>query len=156
MNTRHKFFWEIGEMMRSDPDIYFLTGDLGYSYIEGIQEKYPDRVINCGCIEQSMVGIAVGMAIAGKKPYVYSTTPFLLFRALEQIRNDVVRMCTNVKIIGVSMSGFLGFTHNLLHPEEDINICKNISMKYLAPKLEEVERDIGRVYKSKEPFYIRL
>lgn len=157
MNSRNIFFKTLEELMEKDKDIMFLTDDLGYSYMEKIQEKFPEQFINCGCIEQSMIGIAVGMAMAGKKPYVYGTTPFILFRPLEQVRNDIAQMGFNIKLIGVAHSGFLGFTHNLLHEKEDVVICKNIKLKSYIPKtLKRVHDIILETYKSNKPVYIRL
>lgn len=157
LNPRIIFFDELYKIMKKDKDVIFLTGDLGYSYIEKIQKKFPKQVINCGCIEQSMVGIAVGLSLSGKKPYIYSTVPFLLFRALEQIRNDVVQEDNNVKLIGVSMTGFLGYTHNLLHPKEDMWLCENIGLDYFVPKTEkQIRRIINNTYKSNKASYVRL
>lgn len=156
LNTRHIFFRELEKLMSKDKDVMFLTGDLGFSYMEGIQKKYPEQFINCGTLEQSMVGIAVGLAMTGKKPYVYSTLNFLLFRALEQIRNDVVQEKKNVKLIGVSMSGFLGYSHNMLHDKEDINICKNIGLNYYIPDKKSLSGVMKDTYEDKNPVYIRL
>jgi transketolase len=155
-NTRKKFFIALRKLAAQDKDIIFLTGDLGYSYMEDFQAEFPDQFINCGCIEQSMIGIAVGLAMAGKKPYVYSTLNFLLFRALEQVRNDVCYMENNVKLIGVSMSGFIGFTHNRLHETEDVALCKNIGLRCYTPGIGEVNDLLIKVNKDKEPVYIRL
>jgi len=156
MNTRHKFFDTLDKLMEKDKRIIFLTGDLGYSYMEKIQEKYPNRFVNCGTIEQTMIGIASGLARCGYKPYVYSTVPFLLYRPLEFIRNDVVQQNMNVKLIGVSMSGFLGCSHNLLHDKEDINVCKNIGLKSYVPNLQNIQKIIIKSYKINKPAYIRL
>jgi transketolase len=156
MNTRHIFFDTLDKLMKKDNKVIFITGDLGYSYMEKIQEKYPDRFINCGTIEQTMIGIASGLARCGFKPYVYSTVPFLLYRPLEFVRNDIVQQKTNVKLIGVSMSGFLGYSHNLLHNKEDINVCKNIGLRSYIPKLKDVSEIINKAYRSKKPCYIRL
>ena len=157
MNTRHIFFEELDKLMAKDKDVIFITGDLGYSYMEGIQQKYPDQFINAGCIEQSMIGIVAGLAMTGKKPYVYSTVPFLLFRPLEQVRIDITFQNLNVKLIGVSMSGFLGTTHNLLHNKEDINVCRNIGLKYYIPMTNEaVAGIIKKTYKLNTPVYVRL
>jgi transketolase len=152
-NTRHIFFEILEKLMEIDKDIIFLTGDLGYSYVEEIQYKFPDQFINCGCMEQSMIDIAVGLSLAGKKPYVYSTLNFLLFRALEQVRNDIVCMKSNVKLIGVGISGFLGFSHNRLHEKEDINICKNIGLKYFVPK---TKGELTKILNNEGQFYVRI
>jgi transketolase len=156
MGTREIFFNTLTKLMENDGSIVFITGDLGYPFLEPLGKKFPDRVMNIGTMEQSMIGIACGMARAGLKPYVYSTTNFLLFRTLEQVRNDVVYQKMNVKLIGISMSGFLGMSHNLLHKKEDINLCKNIGLKSYTPKLKEVESIIKKTYKIKKPIYVRL
>lgn len=156
MGTREIFFETLDKLMSKDEKIIFITGDLGYPFLDKIGKKYPDRILNIGTMEQTMVGIAAGLAKSGFKPYVYSTVNFILFRALEQVRNDVVCEKVNVKLIGISMSGFLGITHNLLHKKEDINLCKNIGLKSYTPKLKEVKSIIIKSYRSKKPIYIRL
>ncbi len=155
---RKQFFQYLGELAEKDKNIIFLTGDLGFGYFESFRDKFPNQFINCGCIEQSMVGIAAGLARSGKKPYVYSTSPFLVFRALEQIRNDIAYQNLNVKFIGVSHSGFLGFSHQLLGQENEDDILKNLpNIKYYSPITAiELEGVMKESYKSKEPAYIKL
>ena len=101
------------ELARKDENIMFLTDDLGFGFFEEFKNRFPKQFINCGVIEQSMTGIAAGLALGGKKPYIYGTIPFVLMRNYEQIRDDIAYANLNVKIIGYSMSGFIGFTHNL-------------------------------------------
>ena len=124
-DLRIQFFENLINLAEKDKQIIFLTGDLGYSKFEKFRDKFPKQFINCGCVEQSMVGIAAGLALSGKKPYVYSTAPFLLFRALEQIRDDVCYQNLNVKIVGTSASGLLGWSHNLEGTENQDDILKN-------------------------------
>lgn len=152
---RTHFFNYLSELAEKDKDIIFITGDLGYSYFEKFEKKFPDQFINCGCMEQSMINIAVGLALAGKKPYVYSTIPFLLFRPLEMVRNNIVQMKNNVKLFGVAHSGFLGFSHNMINPNEDINVCRNIGLKYFIPNSPEKFREflLDNKYKS---YYARI
>ena len=155
---RKQFFKYLIELTKRDKNIIFLTGDLGFGYFEELRDKFPNQFINCGTIEQSMVGIAAGLARAGKKPYVYSTAPFILFRAYEQLRNDVAYQNLNVKLIGCSVSGFLGFSHNLEGKENEWDMLKNLpNIKYYDPKNEiELEQAIFKSYKNKEPAYIKL
>jgi transketolase len=155
-NTRHIFFEVLEKIMEKDKKVVFITGDLGYSYMERIQKRFPKQFINAGCMEQSATGIAVGLSMAGFKPYLYSTLNFILFRNLEQIRNDVVVANNNVKIIGVSMSGFIGFTHNRLHTKEDTNLCENIGLKAYTPTLKGLDKLLIKTSKNTKPCYIRL
>jgi transketolase len=155
---RRDFFNQLAGLAKNDQDIVFLTGDLGYSFFEDFQKQFPKQFINCGIAEQSMVGIAAGLALSGKKPYCYSTAPFLVCRALEQIRDDVSYQNLNVKFIGVSISGFIGFTHNLEGTENEEDLLKNLpNIKRYYPKTaEELKSVILESYNSKFPAYIRL
>lgn len=153
---RKLFFKTLIKLAQKDKDIILLTDDLGYSFYEKYAEKLPNQFINCGCMEQSMIGIACGLAMSGKKVYIYGTTNFLLFRALEQVRNDIVQQKLNIKIIGTTHSGFLGFSHNLLHSKEDINLCENIGLKSYKPSLKTLEKLLIKTYNNKETCYIRL
>lgn len=137
MSDLRKAFWNsMCEIAEQDKDVIVITGDLGYSFMETYANKYP--FINVGCIEQSMVGIAAGLALAGKKPYVYSGVPFILFRAYEQLRDDVAYNNLDVKLCGTGASGFLGFTHNLQGTENETDLLKNLpNIKARFPKNEE-------------------
>ena len=97
-----------------DPRYYLLVCDMGFGKIDGLKLFYPDRIINCGIMEQGTVGIASGMAESGLIPIVYSIASFLVYRALEQIRNNIVLRCKNVKLIGNGSGDFfksLGACH---------------------------------------------
>lgn len=152
------FFKYLSELVKKDKNIVFLTGDLGYSFFEGVRDKFPRQFINCGIAEQSMIGIAAGLALSGKKPYCYSTVPFLLYRTLEQIRDDICYQNLNVKLIGASVSGFLGFTHNLEGKENEEDLLKNLpNIKRYYPKTEkELKNVLLKMYKSNNPAYIRI
>jgi transketolase len=97
---RKTFFKYLHKKMKEDVDIVALTGDLGYGGFDNIKADFPDRFINCGASEQAMMGIAVGLALSGKKVFVYSITPFLIFRAFETIRNYLSNERIPVCLIG--------------------------------------------------------
>lgn len=154
---RKQFFKCLDDIASRDKSVVFLTGDLGFSFMEDFQKKYPKQFINCGCIEQSMIGIAAGLAKGGKKPYCYSTIPFLLFRAYEQVRDDVCYNNANVKLIGVSMSGFIGFTHEIA-PDEDLKVLDglpNIEC-YFPQNKNDLAQAMEVCYERGTPAYIRI
>ena len=135
MDTRQLFFALLEQIAETEPKLMFLTGDLGYSFMEDFAEKYPDRFINCGIAEQNMVGVAAGLAHRGMKPVVYSGAKFLLYRAIEQIRDDVVYQGLDVKFVGTGAAGFLGFTHNLADSENPKHIVTRIpDFRYAEPR----------------------
>lgn len=132
MSDLRKPFWEeMVKICKEDRNALLLTGDLGYPFYKEFKRQCPWAFINAGCAEQSMVGIAAGMARGGKKPYVYSGSIFLLMRAYEQIRDDIAYNGVDVKLIGTGAAGFLGFTHNYIEPENEWDLIKNIPLRFV-------------------------
>lgn len=86
---RKEFFKYLYELMQKNKSIIVLTGDLGYGGFDQIRDEFPDRFVNCGAAEQAMMDIAVGLALEGKIPVVYSITPFLLYRPYETLRTYI-------------------------------------------------------------------
>lgn len=133
-DLRRDFFNEMCEIAENDKDVILITGDLGYSFCEEYAKKYPKQFLNIGCMEQSMIGIAAGMALAGKKPFVYSGSIFLLMRPYEQVRDDIAYNNLNVRLIGTGASGFLGFTHNLGFSESEKALLDGLpNIRYSKP-----------------------
>ena len=160
MDKRKIFFEELIALAEHDEKIVLIIPDVGFSFTEEFALKFPDRYFNFGVTEQSCVVIASALALAGFKPYVYSMINFVLFRPAEMVRNAVVHHEANVKLLGVKGSEkykFLGFSHNMSHPTEDIDFCKNIGLRASAPETEHDLRSVLRnTYLSEEPIYIRL
>ena len=107
-DLRQAFFDEMEILAEEDENVIVMVGDLGYSFVEGYQERYPRQFINAGAAEQNMVGVASGLAYGGKRPYVYTGSLFAVARPYEFVRDDVAYNNTNVKVIGTGASGFLG------------------------------------------------
>ncbi len=145
-------------LARKDKSIYLLNGDLGFSVLEVFEKEFPERYINCGIAEQNMMGIAAGLAIEGKKVYVYSIIPFAIFRCFEQIRNDISYHNLDVKIIGNGTGlayGIFGPTHFAI---EDIAVMRVLpNMAVLSPSDPiEMEQLVLQSYKMPNPTYIRM
>ena len=159
-DSRRTFIDALIELAERDSNIILATCDVGFNYLTNFQERFPDRFLNLGVTEQSAIMICVGLATEGMKPYFYSMINFVLFRPAEMVRNGIVCHKVPVTLIGVKGSSsykFLGFSHNLLHPKEDINFCKNIGLDSYIPKNnKEVKKVIKWVYESNKPAYVRL
>ena len=154
---RRAFVKTLAELAKKDKRIYLLTGDLGYRALEEFAKKFPDRFIECGVAEQNMMGVAAGLALSGKKPYVYSIVPFVTLRCLEQIRNDICYQNLDVKIIGIGGGfsyGTLGATHSVL---EEVAILRALpNMTVLCPAdLSATEELMLKAYQTNTPAYIR-
>ena len=112
--------------MERDPRVVLIAGDLGFGVLRPVKERFPDRLINAGIAEQSMVGLAAGLAMTGRKVVVYSIGNFPTLRPLEQIRNDCAYHGADVKIVCVGggfVYGSLGMSH---HATEDMAVLRAI------------------------------
>ena len=155
---RNTFIKEIISQSEKNKDIYLITSDLGFRSFEPFKEKFPDRFINVGVSENNMIGIGAGMALQGKKVFVYSILPFLIFRSLEQIRNIICHNNLDVKLIGGG-GGFSysvqGISHNT---SEDLSIIRslpNINVFNPGSKIE-TELALSIIFNSTGPSFIRL
>ena len=77
---RAEFAEAIIKEFSRQPNLVFLTGDLGYLALEKVREMLKKKFINAGVAEQNMMSVAAGLAYEGFIPWVYSIAPFVLFR----------------------------------------------------------------------------
>lgn len=157
---RREFIDTLIELAEKDDKIFLIIPDVGFNYVESFKARFPDRFLNTGVTEQSTILLASAMALDGWKPYVYTMINFALFRPGEMVRNGMVCHNAPVTLLGVKGSSsykFLGFSHNLLHEEEDFEFCKNIGLKSYHPKSnEDVRETILKAYQENKPCYVRL
>jgi len=158
-NFRKEIINSIMPYFRKDKRYYLLVCDMGFSVIDRMKEEFPERIINCGVMEQSTVGIAAGMSMSGLIPVVYSIVNFLVFRALEQIRNDVVLQNLNVKFIATGVNDyfkFLGSSHCC--GDNDIRIMELIQMKVYNPykNRKSFNELVDEWISDNKPGYIRV
>jgi transketolase len=127
-DCREAFAKTIEALAEQDARIVAVVNDsVGSSKLVGFQKRFPDRLINVGIAEQTMVGLAAGLSNSGKIPFVCAASCFLTGRALEQIKADVAYSEANVKLAGMSPGmayGELGPTH---HSIEDLAWTRSIA-----------------------------
>jgi transketolase len=154
---RKVFVKEMVKHMKKNKRIYFLTADQGWGIVDEIKKKFPDRFINCGISEQAMIGIAAGLAIAGKTVFCFAITPFLLERPYDFIKTLVHYDQNNIKLIGTGRDKdykTLGYTHWCT---ADAKLLEDFKIEQFWPeKAEELPAILERAIKIKKPFYINL
>jgi transketolase len=141
-----------------NPEMIFLTGDLGFQALEPLQAVLGERFINAGVAEQNMVTVAAALARQHFEVWVYSIAPFCYARPFEQIRNDIALHDLPVTLIGNGGGygyGVQGPTH---HAIEDYGVLLTLpQMRVFAPVFDEdVEAVIGLAGTSAHPAYVRL
>jgi len=144
--------------MATNPDIYLITGDLGYGLWDGIRDDYPDRFYNVGSSEMVMMGAAIGLAMDKKIPYVYSITPFAIYRPFEMIRNYLDHEKIPVNIIGGGRDkeyGYLGFSHWSHDDKKIMSVFDNVK-SFWPENEEEMAITFNQTLTEKVPTYINL
>ena len=152
---RRKFGYLINKIAEKDKKVVLLVGDIGYGIFDDFRKNHPKRFFNMGICEQSLIGVASGMALEGLKPWVYTITPFLIERPFEQIKLDINQQKANVKLVGFADYPNLGPTHSELNAKKLMSLFKNIKSFY--PKnSEETKKFTFQSYKSDKPCFISL
>ncbi|HPI93290.1 MAG TPA: transketolase C-terminal domain-containing protein [Deltaproteobacteria bacterium] len=141
------------------PDIVALTADLATSTKIGrFGKKYPERFINVGIAENSMFGMAAGLALAGLRPVVSTFAAFTSLRSAEQVRTDICYQNLNVKIIsthaGISF-GQAGSTH---HCTEDLAVMRSFANMTVIVPADGLETGnaVAAAMEWPGPVYIRV
>jgi len=156
INQRQQFPISVLEIMDKDERVVVLLGDIGVFAFQPVFEKYPKRIYNVGICEQSMVGMAAGLAMAGFIPIVHTIEPFLVDRAFEQIKIDFGHQELKGTIIGVDVEPTapnLGYTHQCKHALDHMSHVQG--MKVFAPESpEELDTILKQNYERLN--YIRI
>ena len=144
--------------MKVNKDIWVVTMDLGYKMWDQIRDDFPDRFINVGAAEQAGMGIACGLALEGKIPFVYSITSFLLYRPFETIRTYINHEKINVKLVGSGRGADYhvdGFSHFAGDDEATMKLFPNIVSWWPVDK-EMIPNAVKAMVKNGKPTYINL
>ena len=152
---RRKFGKLINELAKKDKKIVLLVGDIGYGIFDDFRKNHPKRFFNLGICEQSIIGVASGMALEGLKPWVYTITPFLIERPFEQIKLDIDQQKVNVKLVGFADYPKLGPTHAELNAKKTMSLFKNIK-SYFPKNSSETSKFVKMSYNSTNPTFISL
>lgn len=157
--TRDGFGKGTVEAGKTDSRIVVLCADLAESTrADWFQKEFPDRFVEVGIAEQNMVGIASGMALAGKIPFVASYAAFNPGRNYEQIRTMVALNNLPIKVCGMHAGvsvGPDGATHQML---EDIGLMRLLpNMTVIAPgDVEEARKAVMLASQTDGPVYLRF
>lgn len=155
---RDAFIRAIYSETKKNRNVLCLVGDIGQFLLRDYIRDFPGNFYNLGAAEGNMMGVASGLALSGKIPFVYTITPFATSRAYEQVKDDVCYNGANVKIVGIGSGisyGTMGSTH---HSLEDLAIMRVLpGMTILAPgDPQEVEEAMMAAVRIRGPVYIRL
>ena len=131
-DCRDAFARTLENLAESDQRIVAVVNDsVGSSKLGGFKKKFPDRLVNVGIAEQTMVAVGAGLANGGMIPFVSAAACFLTARALEQIKADVSYSNVNVKLVGQFSGvayGELGPTHHSIEDIAWLRLFRNLTV----------------------------
>ncbi|MBL4759661.1 MAG: hypothetical protein JKY80_02250 [Mariprofundaceae bacterium] len=157
---RNAFAETLYQSAKIDKRLSIVVADISPAgSIAKFHKENPERFINVGVAEQTMIGICAGMALKGMRPFAYTIAPFTLYRPFEIIRDDLCYQNLAVTVVGMG-SGVvysnLGSTH---HSQEDIAVAGALpNMQILAP-CDPLETEAATRFcamDNKGPMYLRL
>ena len=147
------------ELARQDSDLLVVTSDSrGSAKLSSFAKAAPGQIVEVGIAEQNLVGVAAGLAAAGKKVFAVSPACFLTARSLEQIKNDLCYSDRPVKAVGISAGvsyGALGTTHHSLHDYAVLRTIHNITIIAPADNFETREA-VRATAQLPKPVYLRF
>jgi len=156
--TREAYGKTLVKLGQDNPDIVVLDADLSKSTTTHLFAKeFPERFFECGIAEQNMMGIAAGMAAAGKVPFASTFAVFATSRCFDQIRVSIAQPRLNVKIVashgGITV-GEDGASH---HAIEDLSLmCSLPGFNVIVPAdAIETAQAVMAAARLRGPFYIR-
>jgi transketolase len=146
-------------LAESSPDLVVATSDSrGSGKLGPFGKRFPGRMVETGIAEQNLVGVAAGLASAGKKVFAVSPASFLTARSLEQIKNDVAYSGFPVVLVGISAGvsyGALGATHHSLHDLAVLRAINGIDIVVPADAAE-TRAAVLAAARHTRPLYLRF
>ena len=157
--TQRDTFWDaVYEIARDDKDVYLVSADMGAPALDKFRRDLNNQYIDVGIAEQQASAVATGLALEGKKVYVYAIAPFITLRCYEHTRVNLAGMKLPVTLVGVG-AGFSyddsGPTH---HTVDDLSVMRilpnltvhNVTDSVMAGALARITRE------ASGPDYVRL
>ena len=119
---------KMDQMMGKNKDVMELEADLGVCLMgpgmKDIAKRHPGQLVNCGIQEANMVGVACGLSMTGKIPFLHSFAPFITRRTNDQIFISGCYSGANIRLVGSDpgvMAAYNGGTHM---PFEDVAVLR--------------------------------
>jgi transketolase len=156
-SMRERMGQVVNELLETDPGTALVLADIGAAYFREALQRFPNRAVNVGIMEQTMVSLAAGFALEGFHPIVHSIAPFVVERPFEQIKLDFCYQGLGGTLISIGASydyGADGMTHQA---PGDVPILMTLPrMQICVPGTsDEFERLLRQTYDNGQPTYIR-
>ena len=155
---RKQLVKSVESILEHDDKTVLMLGDIGVFGFRHAFNNYPSRVYNIGILEQSTVSLSAGLALTGLIPIVHTIAPFLIERALEQLKVDFGYQNLGGNFVSVGYSydyAGLGATHHCPGDVAQLLTIPNMEITLPGTSLE-LDSLLRQAYDNKNPTYFRL
>lgn len=158
ISMRDAFFGRLYARAKEDRNIIVVSADMGAPALDNFRLELPNQHVFTGIAEQSAFLVASGLALSGKKPFVYAIAPFVTSRTHEFIKIEMGLMGLPIRVVGVG-AGYsydeAGPTHHTL---EDISLLRTVPKTELLSPSDSVMAAAfaDRMIEQQTPAYVRL
>jgi len=156
-DMRQAFGATVSDLVERDERVAVVLAEISTSYFDRAMEAHPDRVIDVGIMEQTMVGVAAGFAMEGFHPIAHSLSPFMAERPYEQLKLDFGYQRLGGTFVGVGGSYDYASSGGTHHSPADAGVMLGIpTMEVLIPGHgDEMDALLRSTYANGSPTYIR-
>lgn len=157
-DIRDAFFDEVYAIAGRDTNVVFITADADAFSLKKYQKDFPSRFINAGVAEQNMITVAAGLALSGKKVFIYALIPFIALRCYEQIKVNICSMNLAIVLIGAGAGLSFGNDGPTHHAVCDVAVMRTLpEMSILNPSDGVTASAAARLaHEASGPVYVRL
>jgi transketolase len=157
-STREAFGLALAQVGAEYPDLVVLDGDVHNSTrTEHFAKKFPERFFNVGIAESNLVGVAGGLASAGKRAWVASFAAFVMCNAYDQLRMSVAFPCLDVKVVGSHAGISIGEDGPSQMGIEEVALACSLPHFTVVVPADEVSmtKAVQALVKTRTPAYLR-
>lgn len=158
IDMRDAFFDRLYDIAKCNPQVVFLTADMGAHSLARFKKDLPAQYINMGVAEQNMVSVAAGLALGRKRVFIYTIIPFATLRCYEQIKVDLCCMNLPVTIIGVGPGLTYASDGPTHHATCDMAVMRALpEITIINPSDPVLAKEaVNIAYKNNGPVYVRI
>ena len=157
-DIRDAFFDEIYDIGAENKDVIVITADADAFGLRKFKKDFPGQFINAGVAEQNMVDVAAGLALCGKKVFIYAIIPFITMRCYEHIKATICSMRLPVTIVGAGAGLSFGYDGPTHHAVQDIAVMRMLPEITILNPCDDVSAAASArfAYASPTPVYVRI
>jgi transketolase len=155
MDIRDAYFGELYARCGRDPATLVIVGDFDAHWLNRIRQDFPAQYLNAGIAEQNMIGVAAGLALEGRRPFVCGQNNFITLRAMEQIAVDLCQQHLPVTLVGVGCGFSFSIDGPTHHGVTDLGMMMQLPITIYNVNDEQTAKSCAQ-FAGAGPAYMRL